>query len=84
MPELVCVHCEEPILEDEEIRHYSNGPMAHWNCAIRAVVGSVTHLEKRCSCYVPGASEGDPPGMTRRQAADAAVALWRKQKEETL
>jgi hypothetical protein len=42
----------------------------------RAVAGSVAHLERRCGCFVAGSTEGDPPGMTKRQAALAAWAYW--------
>jgi hypothetical protein len=45
----------------------------HVECVYRAVAGSVAHIEQRCSCYVPGSTEGDPPGLTKRQAAKAAL-----------
>ena len=48
----------------------------HLECSIRSVIGSVNHLNKTCSCFVPGSTEGDPPGMTRRQAAKAAADLY--------
>jgi hypothetical protein len=64
----VCGYCEEPL---EGGRIIGN---THQECAMRTVVGSVAHIEKRCSCYVPGSEEGDPPGMTLREAARAAVA----------
>jgi hypothetical protein len=77
-----CIHCQEPIDEWEDYEQYANGPRAHRNCAIRAVIGSLAHVEKRCSCYVKGAEETDPPGMSRREAANAAVARWRQLQEE--
>ena len=73
-----CVHCSEPI-ESGAVVEYLNGA-AHPNCTLRAVIGSVAHLEGRCSCHVPGADELDPPGMTKRQAADAAAELWRQKR----
>jgi hypothetical protein len=48
---------------------------------MRAIIGSVAHVEHRCSCFVPGSTESDPPGMTRREAANAAVKLWQEQQE---
>jgi hypothetical protein len=48
------------------------------------VVGSVAHLERRCSCYVPGATEGDPDGLTRRAAAEAAVQAFMRLGQEAL
>ena len=29
-----------------------------------------------CSCYVGGSTEGDPPGMSKREAAKGAVRTW--------
>jgi hypothetical protein len=74
-----CAWCGEIVLRHEASYHYANGPLAHQACALRQVIGSVAHLEQRCSCYVPGATCGDPAGMTRRQAAEAAAALWNAQ-----
>ena len=70
----ICSHCAELIAEDDTGVIYANGPVAHRNCFLRGWMGSVAHIRKRCSCFVPGSDESDPPGMTRRQAADAAVA----------
>jgi hypothetical protein len=73
-----CVHCEERfVLEDSGMKYASSkGPYAHRNCFLRQIIGSVAHVERRCSCFVANAGEGDPIGMTPRQAADAAVAAW--------
>lgn len=49
----------------------------HLECHLRGVIGSAAHVQRRCSCYVPGATETDDPGLTRRQAAALAVELWR-------
>jgi len=76
---LVCAHCSEPILKDE-LRMPFNGGLVwmHRNCGLRGILGSVAHLQGRCSCYVPGSDAGDPEGMTLRQAADAAIAEWER------
>jgi hypothetical protein len=74
--EAYCAHCLEKIEEGDSGVVYANGPAAHRNCFLRGVLGSVAHIEKRCSCYVRGSIEGDPAGMTARQSADAAVAAW--------
>jgi hypothetical protein len=67
---MICQWCEEPI---EEPAHPSGfGTGMHRECAYRAACGSLAHLERRCSCYVPGSQEGDPEGMTTRKAAMAA------------
>jgi hypothetical protein len=52
----------------------------HRACFLRCIYGSVAHIHKQCSCYVPGATEGDPPEMTKRQAAVAAVAAWENER----
>src|SRR5438105_2392264 len=81
-----CVYCEEPMLptdRQEAVRLITaqgiQQRVAHWACAARQAVGSVAHQAGRCSCYVPGSQESDPPGMTPRQAAEAAVALFQQQ-----
>lgn len=70
-----CNHCEEPIALGDQGVIYDNGPVAHLNCFLRGIVGSVAHQLKQCGCFVKGATEGDPPELTRRQAADKAVEL---------
>jgi len=74
---MLCVWCGEPLSPLEPRYTFANGPVAHRACALRQVVGSVAHLEGRCGCVVPGSPAGDPPGLTRRQAAEAAVVAWR-------
>lgn len=83
-----CLHCGEGVLPTDaqetvrlirptgyEYRH------VHAACAARQVIGSVAHIERRCACYVPGADEGDAPGLTRRQAAEAALEAFQRQEE---
>ena len=74
----ICPHCEEPILKGEAIMPMG-GPkdevVFHHECGFRLVAGSVGHIQKRCSCY--GGTEGDPTGLTKREAALAALVLWR-------
>ena len=73
-----CFRCEEPILAGESARFYGSGESVHYECYLRPVIGSVAHIEKRCQCFVPGSQCGDDPTLTRRQAAQAAVAAWKK------
>ncbi len=79
-----CVHCQEPVLpgEPRETVHLvtpaglrSRG--VHAACAARGVLGSVAHQQRRCGCYVPGSTAGDDPALTKRQAAEAALAYAR-------
>jgi len=79
-----CIWCDEVLLPSDTRHTYANGPSAHRACALRQVVGSVAHLERRCSCYVPGATEGDPDGLTRRAAAEAAVQAFMRLGQEAL
>lgn len=73
----MCIHCGEKIgLGDayQIVPAYPSGPHGsevryHRECWVRAIVGSVAHLERRCSCFVPGSTETDPPDLTKRQAA---------------
>jgi hypothetical protein len=74
---MICKHCEEPIEPGEEAPTVSGGSF-HRDCLLRLVIGSVAHQERRCHCFVPGSTAGDPPGMTLREAARAAVELYRQ------
>lgn len=65
-----CEHCDEAMLPDEQS---AIGPF-HRECAFRLVAGSVGHIVKRCSCY--GGTDGDPPGLSKRDAARAALNAW--------
>jgi hypothetical protein len=65
----VCEWCGEPIAATDSGVVYANGPVSHRECFRRAVLGSIAHLERKCSCSVPGSTENDPPGMSRREAA---------------
>jgi len=72
---MICPWCAEEVLDNEWI----GTPEFHRECEFRLIAGSVAHLLRRCSCYVPGSEESDPPDMSLRQAARAAFELWRKQ-----
>jgi len=73
-----CGHCEELIGNEEPAMTGGiDGPAPfHVDCLKRLLIGSVAHVERRCSCFVAGSDENDPPGMTRREAAREAVAAW--------
>jgi len=52
----------------------------HFACALRASIGSIGHIQKKCSCYVKeGPTEDDPPGLTKRQAARLVANYVRQQ-----
>lgn len=83
-----CYHCDEDIGPDDrtEDRYALDASrmgvevvQVHWECDARAVIGSVGHIRKQCPCY--GGTEEDPPGMTKREAAKAALAELRMRQE---
>lgn len=80
----VCGWCTQPIVPgDDGWLIPSASPQKpvsfHRACWLRSVIGSVAHLERRCSCFVPGSTESDPPGMTVREAAEAALAAFERE-----
>jgi hypothetical protein len=74
-----CTYCEEWVLAGEQHQNYSE-PM-HIECGFRVAGGSVAHILRRCSCYKMGAKLEDPPALTKRQAARAALDLFRQIEE---
>lgn len=76
-----CIFCEEPI--DVADAGFIDPPgVSHYACFMRQIIGSVAHIEKRCGCYVKDALELDDPNLTVRQAAEAAVAAYERQKKQ--
>jgi len=80
-----CTWCGEEVLDGEGLTIdviTTTGIEPRWlhdECDARSVIGSLAHVERRCSCYVAGSDEGDPPDMTTREAAQAALAAWLRQ-----
>lgn len=73
-----CLWCNEPIL-CRDLRH-SLLPDFHYACALRQVIGSIGHIQGKCGCFVKdGPTEDDPPGLTRRQAAQLVADYARQQ-----
>lgn len=68
-----CPWCDEAIAPTDHVQRMVDGQSWHTECFIRSVVGSVAHQRRRCHCYIPGSPEHDPPRLTRREAALAAV-----------
>jgi len=74
-----CSWCSEIIIEGDQgfLIPSSDGLRpVHHVCFMREVLGSVGHQTKQCSCY--GGTFEDPPEMTKREAAQAAVDLYTK------
>jgi hypothetical protein len=66
-----CLYCDEPITSADRTDPHIHPP-AHWECAARAVIGGLNHQQGKCLCC-GGTEPPDPPGMSRRQAAKAAL-----------
>jgi len=87
-PSLLCHHCYEPFAPSEfGVITYcvgADGAVAciarHGECELRMVIGSVGHLEGRCSCY--GGDQEDPPELSVRDAARAAVEAFNAQSHD--
>lgn len=75
----VCPWCGETVddWEHSEMRAFvdaagiSSMRATHLACSLRSIVGSVGHQRGTCSCF--GGTEEDPPGLTKREAARAAL-----------
>jgi hypothetical protein len=79
---LLCPHCDEPV-EDifDLIPHLDTQgiikPLAwHRECWTRNLIGGLNHLRGTCQCC-GGSDPPDPPWLSRRDAARAAVAEYR-------
>ena len=74
-----CLFCEESISSEDcgltmpfaSAEEEIDIKPIHTECLLRQTIGSVGHQRKTCSCF--GGTEEDPPGLTKRQAALAAV-----------
>ncbi len=78
-----CLLCEEVVqygdrgfIQDSIHLDGDGAPVVVWEpvhreCQLRAVVGSLGHILRVCSCY--GGPMEDPPSLSRHQAA---LAVW--------
>jgi hypothetical protein len=73
-----CIYCHEPVLPKEESPIGPLGAHLHHECSFRSIIGSVAHIEQRCSCYVDGSTESDPPAMSLREGARAALSAYQR------
>ncbi len=80
--DMVCHRCREVIAAGSLYEHTPcvgcegvTEAGYHYECFARGIIGSVGHLKKQCSCY--GGTMDDPPEMTKREAAQAALDLLR-------
>lgn len=86
-----CLFCEEPIEENHSgvVTPYiaaggnSHQAAVHVECHLRQVLGGVNHIEGRCLCC-GGDEDPDPAGLSRREAAVAAVAAFERKTGEAI
>jgi len=76
-----CVWCDEPLTSRD--RCFASLP-AHPECSIRMVFGPAAHLEGRCACVRGAFGINDEEGLTRREAARAAVRVLERRTGLTL
>jgi hypothetical protein len=74
-----CLWCDEPIVEGDIgviIPHLGSPGVTehpyHLECNVRMIIGGLNHLKGLCSCF-GGTEPNDPPDMSLREAANAAV-----------
>lgn len=79
----LCPYCDEPVEGLGEIIPHlkADGTVEPWHwhfeCWMRGIIGGLNHLQGGCTCC-GGSDPPDPPGMTRREAARAAVEEWQR------
>lgn len=74
-----CTNCLEPIKDGEDGWLDAAGNPFHRACWYRNIIGSLAHVQRRCSCYIPGSTASDPLGLTAREAAEAVLKELEKQ-----
>lgn len=53
----------------------------HYACHARAILGGADHLRGRCGCC-GGKEHPDPIYLTKRQAAQEALDVWTRQRQQ--
>jgi hypothetical protein len=79
-----CGRCGEPITSNDSglvIPLFGDPDQSeafyHYECHLRSMVGGLNHQLGKCLCC-GGTVPPDPPEMTRREAAKAAVQHWQR------
>lgn len=76
MPRPSCPMCEELIADGDRVTGPRDQPV-HLECALRASLGSAQHILRESEGSPCDHTCRDPEGMTKREAARAAVDVWR-------
>lgn len=77
---MICEHCREPIEPGERAPGFPSNYF-HFECGFRLFAGSVAHIKRQCCCFGGPDWHLDPPGMTTREAAWAALREYFKRRE---
>lgn len=77
-----CEHCFELIKQTDDgfLMPYFEGQefkelALHYECHMRRILGGLNHLLRVCTCC-GGSEPPDPPELSRRDAARAALDAW--------
>jgi len=79
---MICRSCDEPLTVAEVARatisSLPDGTVCwtHQAGAVRQVVGSVAHQQRRCTC--DGGPAHEDESLSPPQAAEAALAYWQR------
>jgi hypothetical protein len=74
LPDGSCVCCDEPFAPGDSGWVWLSGQAVHVECGVRQALGGVNHQLGLCICC-GGTRDPDPPGLSRRDAARAALKL---------
>lgn len=73
-----CTWCDDLIDDDDSGVEYAGASgYAHYECFLRQTIGGVNHQRGTCTCC-GGSDPPDPPELSARDAARAAVEFFER------